>query len=285
MAQQLRPRVLAIGVDGMRPDALATAKTSHFDRLIREGAYLIDTQILSDRYENSDTSSGPGWSSILTGVWADKHGVNDNSFQGKNYEQFPHFFVRLKEVKPDATTASFVNWVPIEDHIVEGADVHRAYHPEGDAKYEDADRKVAADAMKHIDQHVPDATFVYFGQIDETGHSYGFHPTVKEYVEAIERVDAHVGQLLQSVDKHRDGNDWLILVTTDHGGEGTGHGGGHQQPTVRNVFLIVSEAAAVAGKLEQPSYLVDYPVTALTHLGVKLKDEWKLDGRAVGLRE
>jgi hypothetical protein len=31
-------------------------------------------------------------------------------------------------------------------------------------------------------------------------------------------------------------------------------------------------------------YLVDAPVTALAHLGVKAKEAWKLDGRVVGLK-
>ena len=50
-----------------------------------EGCYDADCQILGDRYQGNDTISGPGWSSILTGVWADKHGVLDNDFKVKHY--------------------------------------------------------------------------------------------------------------------------------------------------------------------------------------------------------
>ncbi|WP_417390118.1 LamG-like jellyroll fold domain-containing protein [Gimesia sp.] len=116
-------RVLIIGMDGTRPDALLKAKTPTFDRLIREGAFTDQAQILGKRYQKNDTISGPGWSSILTGVWADKHGVHDNHFKGKNYELFPHFFKRLKRERPDAQTASLVSWEPIHEFILSEADI------------------------------------------------------------------------------------------------------------------------------------------------------------------
>ncbi|WP_437194076.1 LamG-like jellyroll fold domain-containing protein [Planctomicrobium sp. SH527] len=115
-------RVLIIGIDGTRPDALEKANTPNLDRLIQEGAFTDSAQIFGTRYQKNDSISGPGWSSILTGVWADKHGVHDNSFKGRNYELFPHFFKHLKQVRPDATTVSLVSWSPIAQYIVSEAD-------------------------------------------------------------------------------------------------------------------------------------------------------------------
>ena len=84
-------RVLVIGIDGVRPDALQIADTPAIDELISEGAFTNNTKILGDRYRENETISGPGWSSFLTGVWADKHGVNDNTFRGENYDEY-HIF-------------------------------------------------------------------------------------------------------------------------------------------------------------------------------------------------
>ena len=100
-------KVLIIGVDGCRPDALKTAQTPVIDRLIKAGAYSPKAQT-GDR-----TSSGPGWSSMLTGVWRSKHGVRDNSFKGARYDRYPHFFKRVKQAIPKAFTASIVHWAPI----------------------------------------------------------------------------------------------------------------------------------------------------------------------------
>lgn len=279
-------RVLAIGIDGLRPDALAAAMTPHLDKLIESGGYSNTTQILGSRYQKNDTISGPGWSSFLTGVWADKHGVHDNSFQGKNYEEYPHFFARLKQQFPAARTGSFVDWAPIDAHIVTHSDVRKVY-PASDAEsYAEMDTRIAADASAFLANDDPHATVVYFGAVDETGHRHGFHPTVREYVQAIEKVDRHVGQLVSALRTRSayEAEDWLVLVSTDHGGKGTGHGGGHDVPEIRTTFLIVSGRSARKGKIEQPTYLVDLPVTALVHLGVGIDPGWKLDGQAVGRR-
>jgi predicted AlkP superfamily pyrophosphatase or phosphodiesterase len=279
-------RVLVIGIDGVRPDALAAARTRNLDRLIRAGAFADTTQILGTRYSKSNTISGPGWSSILTGVWADKHGVHDNEFEGKNYKQFPHFFRRLKDQFPEARTASFVDWSPIDEHIVSAADLKKNYPSANVGEYIEHDAEIARDASRHLRDGDPHATMVYFGSVDETGHKVGFHPSVKPYVAAIEVIDGHVGQLLKAIEgrpSYKQEN-WLILVSTDHGGRGTGHGDGHKVPEIRTVFLIVSGTAAEQGKIQKQTYLVDLPVTALVHLGVKIDPAWKLDGQPVGLK-
>ena len=59
--ERTHKKVLLIGIDGCRPDALQTAVTPHLDRLILQGAFADDTQILGDRATENDTISGPGW--------------------------------------------------------------------------------------------------------------------------------------------------------------------------------------------------------------------------------
>jgi len=41
----------------------------------------------------------------------------------------------------------------------------------------------------------------------------------------------------------------------------------------------------VRGEIEEPSYIVDVPVIALTHLGIPIESAWQLDGKAVGIRQ
>lgn len=280
-----RRRVLYLGIDGCRFDAIGVADTPNLDRLMAEGCYSNTTLILGERYQKNDTISGPGWSSILTGVWADKHGVHDNSFQGKNYEDFPHIFARLKEVRPEAFTASVVDWIPIQTNIVSGADIGTISPPINN-DYVPADAEGAKMISKILTEKDPTFVFYYIGQVDETGHKYGFHPTVKEYIEAIERADQHVGEVLAAMESRKtfEDEEWLVLVTSDHGGKGLGHGGGHQEPEILNSFSIVSGAGAKRGKIEEQVYLVDVPYTALEWLAGEPKAEWKLDGKAIGLK-
>ena len=279
-------RLLVIGIDGCRPDALATANTPNLDALIAEGAFSDTTRILGHRYQKNDTVSGPGWSSFLTGVWADKHGVHDNKFEGRNYEAFPHFFKRIKQQFPNARTGSFVNWEPIDKYIVESADVRVAYPADGADDYAEKDTLLAKEASHFLRSEEPHVAMVYFGAVDETGHKHGFHPSVPEYIHAIEAIDEHVGTVVNAM-KSRSGyamENWLVLVSTDHGGKDKGHGGGHEVPEILTTFLIVSGQNAEKGTLKQPTYVVDLPVTGLTHLGVDISPSWQLDGKAVGLK-
>src|SRR5690348_2115646 len=103
----VRKRALIIGIDGCRPDALLAADTPHIEALIASGAFSAQAQT------GEHTDSAPGWSHMLTGVWQTRHGVRDNSFAGSRFEEYPHFFQRIKEWRSDLITASIVNWEPI----------------------------------------------------------------------------------------------------------------------------------------------------------------------------
>ncbi len=283
-APERTPRVLYFGIDGVRSDALKVARTPHLDSLAADGAITYTAEILGPRDIGSDTVSGPAWSSILTGVWADKHAVTDNTFDRGGKDAYPDFFHRVEATRPEAFTASVVSWPQISDEIVTGADFDEIRLPE-DEDYQVGDRMVAAEAGRLFAEEDPAALFVYFGNVDMAGHGYGYHPETAPYVASIEEADALVGEVVAAVRKRESfaREDWLVLVVTDHGGLEKGHGGGHEVPEIRRTPMIVSGAAAARGEIEGSVYLVDAPVTALVHLGVAIDPSWGLDGRPVGL--
>lgn len=283
-------RVLVIGIDGCRPDALQAAATPSLDALVADGIWFDGTDIRQpERQDAANTVSGPGWSNLLTGVWPDKHGIIDNKFTAPNYDAFPHFFQRIKEARPEAFTATFSTWPPIARIITRSADIVENF-PKGDP--EDLDGYIAGDieataaCVSCLNEKNPTCVVLYLGQVDESGHKYGFHPSVPEYTRAIETVDRHIGNVQAAIKKRAaDRNEnWLTIVCTDHGGAGTDHGGGHDNPEIRRTFLIVSGESARRGRSEEPTWQVDVVPTALRHLGIEPRPEWKLDGRPVGLK-
>ena len=279
-------RVLVIGIDGVRPDALQIADTPAIDELITAGAFTNNTKILGNRYRDNETISGPGWSSFLTGVWADKHGVNDNTFRGENYDEYPHFFAYLKQAFPKAVTGSFVDWEPIDTFILRDADMREVCPASSKDSLSQKDEKLANKAAEFLAQQNPHAVFVYFGQVDEIGHQDGFHPSVPSYLQALQAVDAHVASLVKAIQSRPEylAENWLVVISTDHGGRGRKHRGGHDVPEIVTTFLVVSGVQSKKGMIEEPSYIVDVPIIALTHLGVPIDSAWQLDGKAVGIR-
>ena len=77
---------LVIGIDGVLVDGLMAADTPVMDSLAHAGAYTWNAFAggLVGEPSQQATSSGPGWSSILTGVWFDKHNVPNNDFTSPN---------------------------------------------------------------------------------------------------------------------------------------------------------------------------------------------------------
>jgi len=272
--QQGLDKVLLIGVDGLRPDALLQAATPNIDSLIAEGAYSVEART------GLHTVSGPGWSNILTGVWEDKHGVKDNSFKGANYKEYQNIFTRLEEYEKSLYTYSVSDLTWFNDIIIPKADA-RIYH----SFEEEGDLKVAETASRLLSHHNIDLMFAYFQGVDMAGHNYGFDPEVPEYLSEIETIDHYVGMLLESIKKRPayDKEHWLTIFTSDHGGKGKSHDGVGEE--AMKVPLIMHGPAVQKGEILPVPTQVDIAPTILAYFGVPIREEWGLDGKAVGLKE
>ena len=275
-----KKKVLVIGVDGVRVDVMRSLHLPHIDALIASG-------VLSDAQARMPTVSGPGWSSILTGVWSDKHGVKDNSFVGKNYAAYPDFLTRLERLDPKFSTFAALDWPPLGSALDGGplvsdsVDVKVLFN--GDRLgYPEADARSVAAAAYFLAQENPDAAFVYIGNVDEVGHQVG--PLTPQYRAALGDVDKYVGRLVDAIRSRPTygEEDWLILMSTDHGHRDAGGHGGPSAVELTSFFLASGPSVARARPATQPD-IVDVAVTALTHLGVAIDPAWHLDGKAVGL--
>ena len=198
-------KVLVIGIDGLRPDAIEPADTPHLDALIADGTLTLDAQV------GPVTVSGPGWSNMLTGVWADRHGVTNNTFAGSNYAAWPDFLTRIERERPHLRTAAFVSWLPLANEMFDGLDVEGAwtYTANGDRLVRDA-------AVLELSVEDPDAMFVYFADLDVEGHATGFTPTNIAYLTELEQIDGYIGELLSAMRGRATyaQEDWLILVSS-----------------------------------------------------------------------
>ncbi|MER5415532.1 alkaline phosphatase family protein [Streptomyces virginiae] len=262
-------KVLVIGIDGAVLDRVKVAAAPNLNGLMAQGLTARSTLYAGPM---AATSSGPGWSTIATGVWPDKHGVKDNSFIGKNYAAHPDFLTRIENAKPALNTYAAADWEPVTSTDQNGpifsSKVDKRLSLKGDRDgYRTEDPKVAAAAAAELRDQNPDAAFVYLGEIDAAGHSYG--AASQQYLDTIARVDTLVGQLLTAV-KNRPTyaqENWKILVSTDHGHtDSGGHGGSTIQE--RGTFVIAKGPGIPAGSVRSDVRLVDVAATALAQVGV-----------------
>lgn len=212
-------KVLVIGIDGCRSDALQTANTPNLDALLAQSFRTYESWHLDI------TVSGPSWSSIMTGAYHQKHGVTNNSYSGSNYNQYPYFATRAKERKPNLYCVQVTEWAPMSDDVYNDGWDLKIKVPDGQGT------PTEAAAVTQLQNPNLDLLFVYFDAVDLAGHASGFNPNNPAYISAIENVDGHVGGVLNALYSRPNfaNEDWLILLTTDHGGIGTGHGGNTNQ--------------------------------------------------------
>jgi len=227
-----RKHVLVIGIDGLRGDALFCAgcvPTPALSALAASGAY--HRNVLAGG--SQETVSGPGWATLFTGYWADQHGVtsNDASLPLRK----PHVFDRLKQRYPTATVAVVGDWFNITHNLkADGSD----FVVMNAAK----NSQQATDTVKGWLSwtNPPTAIFYYLHNVDI--HAASYDPFNAFYQSKIAAEDAQIQQVLDALAARPTyaQEEWLIVVVSDHGGSGSGHGG--QSAGERDAALILTNS-------------------------------------------
>ncbi|MFI0240215.1 alkaline phosphatase family protein [Streptomyces sp. NPDC016845] len=266
------PKVLVIGLDGTLLSRVRDAAAPRLKALMAAGLTAP-----SALYANplAPTLSGPGWSTLITGVWPDKHNVKDNTFTGHKFAAYPDFLTRIETAKPGLTTYAVSSWAPLTDTVFSGKADTRVSTPS--AEYDTGTTSRAVAQLKSAD---PDALFVQLDNVDHAGHSYG--AASQQYLAAIHGVDDQVGEMVDALESRSTyaDEDWLILITADHGHtDAGGHGGSSWQE--RQTFLIAVGSTATAGSTRHDVKMPDVAASALAHLGIAIDPAWGLDGRPV----
>ena len=215
------------------------ANTPTIDKVIRMGVSNFNCFAGGEiGVSEQPTKSGPGWMSILTGVWAHKHKVMDNEFIAPNFAQYPSLFSTIFKACPQAALYSIVNWRPINEHILMNASY--CFDVKDDAR-------VTTEVVKTLREKDPHVVFVHLDEVDAAGHQ-SFAREDLNYLNAIGQADKHISQMLDALiarGKYAD-EDWLVLITSDHGGIDSSHGG--QAPSEREVFVIAMSESYRGGR-------------------------------------
>ncbi|MHA2789969.1 alkaline phosphatase family protein [Corynebacterium sp. S7] len=228
--QPSKRHLVMIGIDGCRWDIVAEEGVGeNLTKLSRQGSWHKMTMEVP-------TISAPGWGSILTGSTHADHGLRDNSLVGGRTWNYPDFLSLAFYEDQRTRTFAAAGWPVLVDPNGLGpiihprmeqqyAGLHNVIVRDGETYgYQKADAEVADIALAKLRFGQGfDAGFVYFCDVDDAGHVYGLQGD--PYRNAIRRVDQHVNDLVTAISA-RDDEEWLVVITTDHGhrDEG-GHGG------------------------------------------------------------
>ena len=259
-------RALVIGVDGLDGEEFDSAHTPNIEQLQSGGIWTRDARI----QHTGATYSGPGWTSILTGVEVEKHNVTQNGgYDGRNTD-YPSFLSVLRQA--GFQTAAAIQWTDIFDILETDA---------LDASFGGNQQEVSEWLAAHIGSSDTDVHFVHLDDVDGAGHASGFFSGSSTYLAAIETVDTDIGVILDGILNGPNvvNEEWLIILTSDHGGDTAGTHG-----TVGLDYQIIPliVAGAQLPKAMLPSGIgnhMDVHATLLDFFGVALVND-DLDGHS-----
>jgi predicted AlkP superfamily pyrophosphatase or phosphodiesterase len=298
-AGEVSPKAVFIIVDGIPADVLEKVKTPNIDAISGESGYTrayVGGEI--GGASESPTVSSVGYHSLLTGTWANKHNVWTNDIKAPNYQYWDVFRI-AKNHDAALHTAVFSTWEDNRtkligdglpqaggnkiDHHVDGLekDTEQFPHDFLSDYIRDIDQRVTAAAAAYIGNSGPDLTWVYLQYTDDIGHRFGDSDA---QVAAVELMDARVGEIWRSVlQRQREfAEDWLVIVTTDHGrdaGSGRGHGG---QSERERTTWIATNSNKLNARFRQRPAIVDIMPSLAAHLQLSIPKTiaGQLDGQS-----
>ncbi len=282
---QVPRKAVFILLDGIPADVIEQAATPALDEIAKAGGYTrayVGGE-LGGRTE-TPTISAPGYMSLLTATWTNKHNVRGNSNQQPNYAYWNIFRI-VESVDASRKTALFSTWLDNRtvlvgegrpgagdfrlDHTADGFERDTVAFPHDAAsRYIQAiDERVATDAAAYIAAQGPDLSWVYLQHTDDVAHANGDSDA---FVTAVQHADALVGRIWTAVQQRQAlGEDWMVVVTTDHGRDArTGKGHGGQSTRERTTWIVTNQSGLNARFTGGTSAIVDIAPSLLQHLRI-----------------
>lgn len=260
--------VVIIGVDGMSPNGILNASTPHMDFIMENGSYTLHARAVLP------TSSSSNWASMIMGAGPEQHGITSNGWErddlilppvttGPDNEVFPTIFGVIRDQKPDAEIGAIYHWGGY-GRLFEKAAVNYDIHVDGEVE-------TAETACEYIKEKKPTFTFIHLDHVDGAGHGAG-HGT-PEYYKAVERADSLIGNIFKAIHDAGIEKETLILITADHGGIGTGHGG-ETLAEIEIPFILFGKNIKKGKEIMDMVYTYDNAATVAFALNIEQPQAW-----------
>lgn len=241
-------KAIIIGYDGCRADILTVRhkENSAISSIIEDGGSISLTYCGGVNYPEVNTqatSTAPGWCSILTGQWADIHGITGNDIT-KTMDT-KTLLTSLTEEKVIDSAAFITKWAGHFDrknatYLLEKQYCEDNNLPVAFNKYRNNKASLEAALSEIKKEDCSDFIFAIYEQTDSTGHNRGFSFNNPAYKEAFLEIDSYGFETLQAIKERAtyESEDWLVIVTSDHGGINTNHGSSSIQE--RMTFTVMN---------------------------------------------
>lgn len=228
-------KVIVIGYDGGRADALSLIDENGeggISYLLKTGGTAAIGYCGGVNYpeiNRQDTSTAPGWCSILTGQWADVHGIRGNGIEKSN-----DTLTLLTTSVEDGLIGSSAFYVSWNGHFSGEGTTYIQEKNYIEEKGLDVTFLKADDDKGTVDNTLADINsadcsdfiFSIIEHPDHKGHDTGFSINNPDYRQAIADSETDSKAIIDAIESRPtyETEDWLIVITSDHGGYNKSHG-------------------------------------------------------------
>lgn len=267
--KDIASHVIVIGLDGWGSWCMETGEAPFIREMMKEGCWTLDKRTVLP------SSSGPNWASMMNGTPVEATGIISNNATPDfkplvltEHHAQPTFFHLLKQERPDAETGVICEWGDFLNY----ADTLcldyalRIHEPEA---FPDA---VVEESVKYIVEKKPVICFIHIDALDHKGHAHG--QGSPEYYEELPLVDERVRQIVEGVKKAGIYDDSVIILTSDHGHYGTGHGG-TTMLEMETPFVIWGKGIRKNHEIKDPLLQYDIAATVAKIFHLTVPRSWR----------
>lgn len=257
--------VILIGCDGLGAQAIPEGNMPELKKLMKQGSWSLSARTVLP------SSSAVNWASMLMGAGPTEHGFTEwgskvpeiEPVTKTKYGLFPSIFSVVRDQKLDAKTAVVYTWEGIK-YLIEQDAI--------DFVATGADDFTADTAATLIKREKPLLTFIHFSAPDDKLHNDGFMSPA--YNEELKNVDRRIGEIVKAVKEAGIADQTIIMVTSDHGGAGKGHGG-KSLGEVSIPWIIAGAGVKKDQEIKDVIITYDTAATIAWILGLKEPQPWR----------
>ena len=253
-------KVILISIDGMRPDGLKQCNNPYLEELEKMCTYTYEASSMDP------SVTFPCHFSMTHSVTPQRHGILTNTYVPQ-VRPVEGIFEKIQHA--GGVSAMFYGWEPLRDISSPGSLTYATYI--NSYAKESSDTVLTDEAIRVIEESHPDFAFLYMVETDEKGgHDNGWMS--EEY---LRRLHIALDNVKRVID--RFGEEYSVIIMSDHGGHGRSHGSTCKEDMTIPLFFYGEEFAK--SKVESGLSLLDIAPTIAKIMGVCPDKEW--EGRSI----
>lgn len=267
--EPIASHVFLIGLDGWGSWCMETGECPFIREMMQEGSYTLNKRTVLP------SSSGPNWAAMMNGTPVEATGIISNNATPDfkplvltEHNAQPTFFHQLKQVCPEAETGVICEWGDFLNYTDPACvDYQKKIHDP-----ETFTEAVVEESVQYIQEKKPVLCFIHIDALDHKGHANG--QGSPEYYAELPLVDSRVQRIVEGIKAAGIYEDSIIMLTSDHGHLGTGHGG-TSMLEMETPFVIFGKGVKKNHEIQETVLEYDIAATVAKILNLPVPQSWR----------